>query len=48
VLHWLLPKARLPRPRAPAPRRRASQPKLHRTIFFRDPDGNIVEIYADI
>ena len=20
----------------------------HRTLFFRDPDGNIVEIYADI
>jgi catechol 2,3-dioxygenase-like lactoylglutathione lyase family enzyme len=24
------------------------QPWAHRTIFFRDPDGNIVEIYADI
>ena len=24
------------------------QPWGHRTLFFRDPDGNIVEIYADI
>lgn len=24
------------------------QPWAHRTAFFRDPDGNIVEIYADI
>ena len=24
------------------------QPWAHRTIFFRDPDGNILEIYADI
>ena len=24
------------------------QPWGHRTIFFRDPDGNIVEIYADL
>lgn len=24
------------------------QPWAHRTIFFRDPDGNIIEIYADI
>jgi len=20
----------------------------HRTIFFRDPDGNVIEIYAEI
>jgi catechol 2,3-dioxygenase-like lactoylglutathione lyase family enzyme len=20
----------------------------HRTVFFRDPDGNVLEIYADI
>jgi catechol 2,3-dioxygenase-like lactoylglutathione lyase family enzyme len=26
----------------------ADQPWGHRTLFFRDPDGNIVEIYADI
>jgi catechol 2,3-dioxygenase-like lactoylglutathione lyase family enzyme len=24
------------------------QPWGHRTLFFRDPDGNIVEIYADL
>jgi lactoylglutathione lyase len=24
------------------------QPWAHCTIFFRDPDGNVVEIYADI
>jgi lactoylglutathione lyase len=24
------------------------QPFGHRTIFFRDPDGNVVEIYAEI
>jgi lactoylglutathione lyase len=24
------------------------QPWGHRTLFFRDPDGNILEIYADI
>lgn len=24
------------------------QPWGHRTLFFRDPDGNVVEIYADI
>jgi lactoylglutathione lyase len=24
------------------------QPWRHRTLFFRDPDGNILEIYADI
>jgi lactoylglutathione lyase len=24
------------------------QPWAHRTVFFRDPDGNILEIYADI
>ena len=24
------------------------QPWGHRTIFFRDPDGNIIEIYADL
>lgn len=24
------------------------QPWGHRTLFFRDPDGNIIEIYADI
>ena len=24
------------------------QPWAHRTIFLRDPDGNVVEIYADI
>lgn len=24
------------------------QPWGHRTIFFRDPDGNVLEIYADI
>ena len=23
------------------------QPWRHRTLFFRDPDGNLVEIYAD-
>src|SRR5262245_30269029 len=26
----------------------ADQPWGHRTLFVRDPDGNIVEIYADI
>jgi catechol 2,3-dioxygenase-like lactoylglutathione lyase family enzyme len=26
----------------------ADQPWGHRTLFFRDPDGNILEIYADI
>lgn len=25
-----------------------SQPWGHRTLFFRDPDGNVIEIYADI
>jgi catechol 2,3-dioxygenase-like lactoylglutathione lyase family enzyme len=24
------------------------QPWHHRTLFFRDPDGNVLEIYADI
>jgi len=24
------------------------QPCGHRTLFFRDPDGNVLEIYADI
>ncbi|MEJ1156655.1 VOC family protein [Prosthecomicrobium sp. N25] len=24
------------------------QPWQHRTLFFRDPDGNVLEIYADI
>jgi len=24
------------------------QPWQHRTLFFRDPDGNVIEIYADI
>jgi lactoylglutathione lyase len=24
------------------------QPWKHRTLFFRDPDGNVLEIYADI
>ena len=24
------------------------QPWAHRTLFFRDPDGNVLEIYADI
>ncbi|MGI3168517.1 VOC family protein [Pseudooceanicola sp. C21-150M6] len=24
------------------------QPWGHRTVFFRDPDGNLLEIYADI
>lgn len=24
------------------------QPWGHRTLFFRDPDGNILEVYADI
>lgn len=24
------------------------QPWGHRTVFFRDPDGNVIEIYADI
>jgi lactoylglutathione lyase len=24
------------------------QPWAHRTLFFRDPDGNLLEIYADI
>lgn len=28
--------------------RPTDQPWAHRTVFFRDPDGNIVEIYADI
>jgi lactoylglutathione lyase len=26
----------------------ADQPWGHRTLFFRDPDGNLLEIYADI
>ncbi|MGX8008464.1 VOC family protein [Mesorhizobium sp. ORM8.1] len=26
----------------------ADQPWGHRTVFFRDPDGNVLEIYADI
>jgi len=25
-----------------------NQPWGHRTVFFRDPDGNVLEIYADI
>ena len=25
-----------------------NQPWGHRTLFFRDPDGNVLEIYADI
>jgi catechol 2,3-dioxygenase-like lactoylglutathione lyase family enzyme len=25
-----------------------NQPFGHRTLFFRDPDGNLLEIYADI
>lgn len=25
-----------------------NQPWGHRTLFFRDPDGNLLEIYADI
>jgi catechol 2,3-dioxygenase-like lactoylglutathione lyase family enzyme len=24
------------------------QPWGHRTLFFRDPDGNVLEIYADL
>ena len=24
------------------------QPFGHRTLFFRDPDGNVLEIYAEI
>jgi catechol 2,3-dioxygenase-like lactoylglutathione lyase family enzyme len=24
------------------------QPWGHRTLFFRDPDGNLLEIYADL
>jgi len=24
------------------------QPFRHRTIFFRDPDGNLLEIFAEI
>jgi catechol 2,3-dioxygenase-like lactoylglutathione lyase family enzyme len=24
------------------------QPWSHRTVFFRDPDGNVLEIYAEI
>jgi catechol 2,3-dioxygenase-like lactoylglutathione lyase family enzyme len=24
------------------------QPFGHRTVFFRDPDGNVLEIYAEI
>jgi catechol 2,3-dioxygenase-like lactoylglutathione lyase family enzyme len=24
------------------------RPWGHRTLFFRDPDGNILEIYADL
>lgn len=24
------------------------QPWSHRTLFFRDPDGNVIEIYAEI
>jgi lactoylglutathione lyase len=26
----------------------ADQPFGHRTLFFRDPDGNVLEIYAEI
>jgi lactoylglutathione lyase len=26
----------------------ANQPWGHRTVFFRDPDGNVIEIYAEI
>jgi catechol 2,3-dioxygenase-like lactoylglutathione lyase family enzyme len=25
-----------------------NQPWGHRTVFFRDPDGNVLEIYADL
>jgi uncharacterized glyoxalase superfamily protein PhnB len=25
-----------------------NQPFGHRTVFFRDPDGNVVEIFAEI
>jgi catechol 2,3-dioxygenase-like lactoylglutathione lyase family enzyme len=25
-----------------------NQPFGHRTVFFRDPDGNLLEVYADI
>jgi catechol 2,3-dioxygenase-like lactoylglutathione lyase family enzyme len=25
-----------------------NQPFGHRTVFFRDPDGNLLEFYADI
>ena len=28
--------------------RSTDQPWGHRTLFFRDPDGNLLEIYADI
>ncbi len=27
---------------------RTDQPFGHRTLFFRDPDGNVLEIYAEI
>lgn len=26
----------------------SDQPWGHRTLFFRDPDGNVLEIYAEI
>jgi catechol 2,3-dioxygenase-like lactoylglutathione lyase family enzyme len=25
-----------------------NQPFGHRTLFFRDPDGNLLEVYAEI
>jgi uncharacterized glyoxalase superfamily protein PhnB len=28
--------------------RPTDQPFGHRTLFFRDPDGNVLEIYAEI
>jgi hypothetical protein len=37
------PKAFAAQPRAPT-----DQPFGHRTLFFRDPDGNVLEIYAEI
>jgi len=32
----------------PIEREPADQPWGHRTLFFRDPDGNVLEIYADL